>query len=142
MVKPDGVSRGLVSDITARFEKKGYKLIAAKLMMATKAILTEHYGHLVNKPFFPSLIDFMTSGPVFCMVWEGKGAVNAGRVILGATNPLDCAPGTVRGDFAIDIGRNVCHGSDSVESAEKEIANWFPEGVISYERAIHSCLYE
>ena len=84
----------------------------------------------------------MTSGPVFCMVWEGKGVVNAGRTILGATNPLASAPGTVRGDFAIDVGRNICHGSDSVESAEKEIAMWFPEGVISYERTMHSCIYE
>lgn len=124
-IKPDGVQRGLISKILARFEDRGYKLVGIKLVTPTESLLKEHYADLVSKPFFPSLLSYMTSGPVLATVWEGKDVVKQGRAILGATNPLQSAPGTIRGDFAIEVGRNVCHGSDSVESAQKEIGLWF-----------------
>ena len=92
-------------------------------------MLEQHYADLSSKGFFKGLIEYMSSGPVCCMVWEGLGAVKTGRVMLGATKPADSAPGTIRGDFAVDVGRNICHGSDSVENAEREVALWFPEGV-------------
>ncbi|KAI9220985.1 putative nucleoside-diphosphate kinase [Blastocladiella britannica] len=142
MVKPDGVARGLVGEIIKRFETKGYKLVALKMATPTQAHLEEHYSDLKTKGFFKGLIQYMLSGPVVCMVWEGKNAVKTGRVLLGATNPLDSAPGTIRGDFAIDVGRNICHGSDAVESAEKEIALWFPEGTAKYTKAVDSMIYE
>jgi len=124
-VKPDGVQRGLVGEIMARFEKRGYKLVAAKLCMPGKAHLEKHYSDLSSKPFFAGLVSYMNSGPIFAMVWEGKDVVRMGRKMLGATNPLDSEPGTIRGDYCIEVGRNVCHGSDAVESAKKEIDLWF-----------------
>ncbi|KAJ3310756.1 nucleoside diphosphate kinase [Blyttiomyces sp. JEL0837] len=136
MVKPDGVQRGLVGEIIKRFEAKGFQLLALKLTAPGRAHLEVHYADLKEKKFFPGLIDYMTSGPVVAMVWAGKNVVKSGRILLGETNPLTSLPGTIRGDFAIDIGRNICHGSDAVESAEKEIALWFPEGVQSYKRAV------
>ncbi|KAJ3028057.1 UNVERIFIED_CONTAM: nucleoside diphosphate kinase [Siphonaria sp. JEL0065] len=142
MVKPDGVQRGLVGEIIKRFENKGFKLVALKLVAPGKDHLEKHYADLKEKKFFPGLIQYMTSGPVVAMVWAGKGAAKSGRVLLGETNPLASLPGTIRGDFAIDIGRNICHGSDSPESAEHEIALWFPEGVQSYERAVDTWIYE
>ncbi|GAA5913659.1 hypothetical protein JCM6882_008712 [Rhodosporidiobolus microsporus] len=142
MIKPDGVQRGLVGEIISRFEKRGYKLAALKLTRPTRAHLEEHYADLSSKGFFKGLIEYMASGPVVAMVWEGKDAVKTGRVILGATNPLASAPGTIRGDYAIDVGRNVCHGSDAVESAQKEIALWFPEGVNEYAAMNASWVYE
>ncbi|KAL1628522.1 nucleoside diphosphate kinase Ndk1 [Neofusicoccum ribis] len=142
-VKPDGVQRGLVGNIISRFESRGYKLAAIKLVTPSKEHLEKHYSDLADKPFFPGLIAYMGSGPVAAMVWEGRDVVKTGRVILGATNPLASAPGTIRGDFAIDVGRNVCHGSDSVESAKKEIALWFkPEEVQTWTQANHTWIYE
>ncbi|SCZ96651.1 BZ3500_MvSof-1268-A1-R1_Chr4-4g07517 [Microbotryum saponariae] len=135
MIKPDGVNRGLVGEIIARFEKRGYKLVALKMVTASVEHLEKHYEDLKSKAFFPGLVKYMASGPVVAMVWEGKDAVKTGRVLLGATNPLASAPGTIRGDFAIDVGRNVCHGSDAVESAKAEIALWFPEGLNQYKLA-------
>merc|ERR1712183_1047890 len=127
-IKPDGVQRGLVGPIIQRFEQRGYKLVAIKLVTPGKEHLEAHYADLKEKPFFPGLLSYMLSGPIAAMVWEGRDAVKTGRVLLGATNPLASAPGTIRGDFSIDVGRNVCHGSDSVENAKKEIALWFKEG--------------
>lgn len=127
MIKPDGVQRGLVGEIIKRFEQKGFKLVALKMMQATEELLSEHYCDLVDRPFFPSLCEYMTSGPVVAMVWEGKDVVSTGRKMLGATNPSESSPGTIRGDFAIEVGRNVCHGSDSVDSANREIGLWFGE---------------
>ncbi|KAB2576713.1 putative nucleoside diphosphate kinase protein [Lasiodiplodia theobromae] len=142
-VKPDGVQRGLVGSIIGRFENRGFKLAAIKLTTPSKEHLEKHYADLADKPFFPGLIAYMGSGPVCAMVWEGRDVVKTGRVILGATNPLASAPGTIRGDFAIDVGRNVCHGSDSVESAKKEIALWFkPEEVQTWTQANHTWIYE
>ncbi|KAJ9102519.1 nucleoside diphosphate kinase [Naganishia vaughanmartiniae] len=125
MVKPDGVQRGLVGEIIGRFEKRGYKLVGLKMCAPGQQHLEQHYEDLKEKSFFPGLIKYMNSGPVVGMVWEGLDAVKTGRSILGATNPLQSAPGTIRGDFALAVGRNVCHGSDTVENAQKEIDLWF-----------------
>ena len=130
MIKPDGVQRGLVGEIIQRFEKRGCGLQALKLFQADEALLKTHYSDLVEKPFFPSLLAYMLSGPVTCMVWEGTNAVKMGRAMLGATNPQESLPGTIRGDYSIEVGRNICHGSDSVENAEKEIALWFTEAEV------------
>lgn len=111
-------------------------------MQPSRQMLEAHYADLSSKPFFAGLVEYMSSGPVVAMVWEGQGAVKTGRVMLGATKPSDSAPGTIRGDFAIDVGRNICHGSDSVESAENEIALWFPEGVTSWNSHSASWIYE
>ncbi|OIR57800.1 MAG: nucleoside diphosphate kinase [Amphiamblys sp. WSBS2006] len=128
MIKPDGVSRGLIGEVLGRFERKGYRLLGAKLFSASRELLAEHYAHLKDLPFFPEILDHMTSGPVFCCVFGGPAVVSYGRMILGATDPLKAAPGTLRGDFCLKAGENLCHGSDSVENAEKEIGLWFPEG--------------
>ncbi|KAI9933278.1 hypothetical protein ASPWEDRAFT_174434 [Aspergillus wentii DTO 134E9] len=142
-IKPDGVQRGLVGPILSRFENRGFKLAAMKLTSPSKEHLEKHYADLAGKPFFPGLITYMLSGPIVAMVWEGRDVVKTGRTILGATNPLASAPGTIRGDFAIDVGRNVCHGSDSVESAQKEIALWFkPEEISTYKQASAAWIYE
>ncbi|KAI8892204.1 nucleoside diphosphate kinase [Globomyces pollinis-pini] len=142
MVKPDGVERGLVGEIIKRFEQKGYKLCALQLLHPSKEHLEQHYGDLKSKPFFPKLVAYMLSGPVVGMVWQGKGVVLTGRKLLGETNPLASLPGTIRGDFCIDVGKNICHGSDSVESAENEIALWFPGGVKSFDRGLDRLIYE
>ena len=142
MIKPDGVQRGLIGDIVKRFEQKGFKLVAAKLYSPSRAHFEKHYEDLKGKKFFPSMIDYMITGPVFCMVWAGKGAVKTGRKMLGETNPADSLPGSIRGDFCIDIGRNICHGSDTVENAEKEIALWFPEGTNAWTSHSQSWIYE
>ncbi|KIK06475.1 hypothetical protein K443DRAFT_2962 [Laccaria amethystina LaAM-08-1] len=142
MVKPDGVQRGLVGKIIARFEERGYKLIALKLVQATEEHLENHYADLKGKAFFPGLIKYMASGPVVGMVWQGLDAVKTGRVMLGATNPLASPIGSIRGDYCLAVGRNICHGSDSVENAEKEIKLWFPEGVVQYTSALESWIFE
>ncbi|CAH0364080.1 unnamed protein product [Pelagomonas calceolata] len=142
MIKPDGVQRGLIGDIVKRFEQKGFKLVAAKLYSPSRAHFEKHYEDLKGKKFFPSMIDYMITGPVFCMVWAGKGAVKTGRKMLGETNPADSLPGSIRGDFCIDIGRNICHGSDTVENAEKEIALWFPEGTNAWTSHSQGWIYE
>ncbi|EEC47360.1 nucleoside diphosphate kinase 2 [Phaeodactylum tricornutum CCAP 1055/1] len=142
MIKPDGVQRGLIGEIIKRFEAKGFKLVAMKLTAPGKEHLEKHYEDLKDKKFFPGLIAYMTSGPVCAMVWEGKGAVKEGRKMLGATMPSESAMGTIRGDFCIEVGRNICHGSDAVESANAEIALWFPEGVCDWESASQPWVYE
>jgi nucleoside-diphosphate kinase len=129
MVKPDGVQRGCVGEIVSRFETKGFKLCALQLRSASAAMLSEHYSDLKSKGFFASLVDFMSSAPVVAMVWEGAGVVAEGRKMLGATMPSDSEMGTIRGDLCIDIGRNICHGSDSVESAAAEIGLWLSDDV-------------
>jgi len=142
MVKPDGVARGLVGEIIKRFENKGFKLIAIKMLQPDEQLVTKHYEEHIGKPFFPKILAYIMSGPVVGMVWQGKGVVAYGRIMLGKTNPLMSDPGTIRGDFGIDSGRNVVHGSDSVESAEREIKLWFPEGVVDYPRLIDNIIYE
>lgn len=128
MIKPDGVQRGLVGEIISRFERKGFKLIGLKLFQCPNELAEEHYKDLKSKPFFPKLIKYITSGPVVCMAWEGIGVVASARKLIGATNPLDALPGTIRGDFSLQTGRNVIHGSDSPENGEREIDLWFKEG--------------
>merc|ERR1719266_2432598 len=143
MLKPDAVQRGLVGDIIKRFEQKGFKLVALKMMHASEELLKEHYADLSKKPFFPGLVKYMNSGPVVPMVWEGNNVVKTGRVMLGETNPANSAPGTIRGDFCIDVGRNICHGSDAVESAKKEIALWFKdEELVKWDPITLSWVYE
>eukprot|EP00474_Spongospora_subterranea_P002428 CRZ02886.1 hypothetical protein [Spongospora subterranea] len=143
MIKPDGVQRGLVGQIIQRFESRGYFLAAMKLVKPTKQFAERHYSDLSSKPFFGSLTDFLSSGPVVAMVWQGKDAVKTGRNIIGATNPLASAPGTIRGEFCIDVGRNVIHGSDSVESAQKEIALWFADDeVVDWTPTVLAHIYE
>ncbi|KAM8825501.1 nucleoside diphosphate kinase 3 [Synchiropus picturatus] len=124
-IKPDGVQRRLVGEILRRFEKKGFKLVGLKLVQPSKDLLTEHYWDLRSRPFFNGLVSYMSSGPVVAMVWQGLDVVKTGRKMLGETNPADSLPGTIRGDFCVDVGRNIIHGSDSVESAQKEISLWF-----------------
>ena len=131
MIKPDGVQRGLVGDIISRFEKKGFKLVGMRMMAPGKEMFEKHYSDLSSKGFFAGLVAYAASGPVVAMVWEGHNVVASGRKMLGATRPDDSAPGTIRGDFCIDVGRNVIHGSDSVESANKEIDLWFGQDMLT-----------
>eukprot|EP00285_Hemiselmis_virescens_P008837 CAMPEP_0173391296 /NCGR_PEP_ID=MMETSP1356-20130122/18135_1 /TAXON_ID=77927 ORGANISM="Hemiselmis virescens, Strain PCC157" /NCGR_SAMPLE_ID=MMETSP1356 /ASSEMBLY_ACC=CAM_ASM_000847 /LENGTH=143 /DNA_ID=CAMNT_0014348887 /DNA_START=41 /DNA_END=472 /DNA_ORIENTATION=+ len=143
MIKPDGVQRGIVSQIIQRFEQKGFKLVAMKMTCASEELLKTHYADLSSKPFFPSLVEYMKSGPVVPMVWEGDGVVKAGRVLLGATKPSDSLPGSIRGDLCIDVGRNICHGSDAVESAKHEIGLWFkPEELCNWTSHSEKWVYE
>ncbi|KAL9060969.1 MAG: hypothetical protein Q9162_000413 [Coniocarpon cinnabarinum] len=142
-IKPDGVQRGLVGPIISRFEQRGYKLIALKLVTASKEHLEKHYADLSDKPFFKGLVAYMGSGPICAMVWEGKDVVKQGRNMLGATNPLASNPGTIRGDYAIEVGRNICHGSDAVDSAKKEIELWFGDKeVVQWKSAQEGWVYE
>merc|ERR1719412_2380535 len=132
-----------MGEIIERFETRGFKLVGMKFMLASEDLLKTHYSDLSKKPFFPELIRYMTSGPVVPMVFEGLSAVKQGRTMLGATNPKDSAPGTIRGDLCIDVGRNIIHGSDSVESAEKEIGLWFSkEEITSWRSAQTEWVYE
>jgi nucleoside-diphosphate kinase len=125
MVKPDGFKRGLVGEIISRFERKGLVLAEGKVMTVSRELAERHYSEHREKPFFGELVDFITSGPVFAMVWEGPDAVKNARSIIGKTNPADAAPGTIRGDFGLVVDYNVVHGSDSPESAEREIGLFF-----------------
>ena len=125
MIKPDGVQRGLVGDIIQRWEKRGFKLVGLKMLSVTRDHAEKHYDDLKERPFFAGLCDFICSGPVVAMVWEGDNVVAQSRTMIGATKPSASNPGTVRGDFAIDVGRNVIHGSDSVDNGKKEIELWF-----------------
>lgn len=125
MVKPDGVQRGLVGEIVSRFEKKGFRLVGAKLMNVSREQAETHYGEHKERPFFGELVDFITSGPVFAMVWEGDNVIATARLMMGKTNPQEAAPGTIRGDFAAFLSKNVIHGSDSPESAKREINIFF-----------------
>ncbi|QQK79863.1 nucleoside-diphosphate kinase [Salicibibacter cibi] len=125
MVKPDGVKRQLIGEIVSRFEKRGYLLTDAKIMTISRETAENHYGEHSDKPFFGELVDFITSGPVFAMIWEGENVVENARTMMGATNPKDAAPGSIRGDYAVNVGQNIIHGSDSTESAEREIGLFF-----------------
>ncbi|URT69598.1 nucleoside-diphosphate kinase [Cytobacillus firmus] len=127
MVKPDGVQRNLIGEIVSRFEKKGFQLVGGKLMSISQELAEEHYGEHKERPFFGELVDFITSGPVFAMVWEGENVIATARQMMGSTNPKDAAPGTIRGDLGITVGKNVIHGSDSPVSAEREIGLFFKE---------------
>ncbi len=143
MIKPDGVQRGLVGLSIARLEQKGLKLVAARLEELPELRVMEQYREHVQKPFFSGLKRYIMSGPCMLMVFEGKGAVAVVRTLIGATNPAEACPGSIRGDFGLDIGRNVIHASDSVESAKREIAIHFsPDAIADYVRIDEPVLYE
>ena len=125
LVKPDAFERALSGEVIARFERKGLRIAALKSMVASEAIANEHYAEHAERPFFGELVDFITSGPIVAMVLEGEEAVKAARQVIGATNPLEAAPGSIRGDFAIATGTNMVHGSDSAESAAREAGLFF-----------------
>jgi nucleoside-diphosphate kinase len=142
-IKPDGVQRKLIADIIRRYESKGFTLVGLKLMMVSAALAEQHYAEHKERPFFRGLVEFITSGPVVAMVWEGDGVVAAARKIIGVTNPLASEPGTIRGDLGISIGRNIIHGSDAVDTAQREIALWFKnEELVSWQPTLTSWLYE
>lgn len=142
-VKPDGVQRQLVGEIIRRFETKGFTLVGLKLMHVSRELAEQHYDVHRERPFFSSLVDFITSGPVVAMVWEGDGVVASARKIIGATNPLTAEPGTIRGDFGVSIGRNLIHGSDAIETARREVSLWFKdEELVSWQPSITAWLYE
>jgi nucleoside-diphosphate kinase len=142
-IKPDGVQRGLISEIIGRFEKKGFKLVGMKFMMVSRELAEQHYAVHKERPFFAGLVDFIISAPVVAMVWEGDGVVAAGRKIIGATNPLTSEPGTIRGDLGVSIGRNLIHGSDAVETAQQEVALWFKaEELADWTSTVNPWLYE
>ncbi|MDQ0192987.1 nucleoside-diphosphate kinase [Paenibacillus wynnii] len=137
MIKPDGVQRGLIGRIVARLEDKGFKLVAAKLLTVTEQQAKRHYAEHEGKDFFPELVSFITSGPVFAMVWEGDEVVTLSRMLIGKTKVGDALPGTIRGDFASHTPLNLIHGSDSPESAKREISNFFtPEELAQYQKDI------
>ncbi|MDX1976945.1 MAG: nucleoside-diphosphate kinase [Pseudanabaenaceae cyanobacterium bins.68] len=142
-IKPDGVQRQLVGTIIQRLEAKGFKLVGLKMMQVSRELAEQHYGEHREKPFFPGLVNFITSGPVVAMVWEGKGVIASSRKMIGATKPLEADNGTIRGDFGIDVGRNIIHGSDSLANSDREISLWFkPEELQAWQPAVATWLYE
>lgn len=145
MVKPDGVQRGLIGEIVSRFEGRGLKLVGAKFMQIDEELAHDHYGEHEGKPFFDGLVDFITSGPVMAMVWEGQDATRQVRTMMGETDPAESAPGTIRGDFGLDLGRNVIHGSDHEDEGanEREISLFFDDDeLLDYDRVDETWLYE
>ena len=143
MVKPDGVQRGLVGEVIRRIERRGLKILAMRMNTISPDLAKKHYAEHAQKPFFKSLIDFITSGPSVSMVVEGRNAVSVMRAINGATNPVNAATGTIRGDFALDTGRNIVHASDSVESAKREIGIHFSDSeIVEYSRVDEAWVYE
>ncbi len=143
LVKPDGVQRGLIGEVIARLERRGLRLVAAKFMRVSRELAETHYAIHKGKPFYDSLIRYITSAPVMAMVWEGPNAIAAVRQTMGATRPTEAAPGSIRHDFALEVGRNLTHASDTVENGEKEVALWFkPEELVSWERANDPWIFE
>lgn len=143
MLKPDAVQRGLVGEIINKFEKKGFKLVALKMLQVDRALAEEHYQEHKGKNFFEPTVKYIMSSPVIAMVWEGKNVVSLAREMMGATNPAKASPGSIRGSYAMDISRNVIHGSDSVESAQREISLYFrPEEILSFSKAGEEWLSE
>ena len=143
LVKPDGVQRGLIGEVISRLERRGLKLVGIKLMQVDDALARQHYGEHVDRPFFGGLVDFITSSPVVAMAWEADNAVEAVRNTMGQTNPTTSPLGTIRGDLALDIGRNLVHGSDSPESAVRELGLFFSAGeLLDYARANDSWIKE
>ncbi|MBS2969412.1 nucleoside-diphosphate kinase [Metabacillus sp. KIGAM252] len=142
MVKPDGVQRQLIGEILQRFERKGFQLAGAKLMQISQELAEEHYGEHKGKSFYNELVEFITSGPVFAMVWQGENVIETSRQMMGKTNPKEALPGTIRGDYGVIVGKNIIHGSDSPEAAEREIGLFFkPEELVGYEKLMNSCIY-
>jgi nucleoside-diphosphate kinase len=143
LIKPDAMQRGLAGEILARLERRGLRVAGLKLLQVDRALAERHYGEHVGKPFYEGLVAYITSCPIVAAVFEGTSAVDTVRTTMGKTNPREAAPGTIRGDFGLEIGRNLIHGSDSLESAGREIALFFrPEELLSYERAIDRWVFE
>jgi nucleoside-diphosphate kinase len=143
LVKPDGVQRGLMGEIIGRFERRGLKLMGMKFLQMSRALAEEHYGVHKERPFYNDLVNYIVSGPIVAMVWQGKDAIAAARETMGATNPVAAAPGTIRGDLGMEIGRNLVHGSDSSENAVKEVNLFFDEAeLVSWERVTDSWIRE
>ncbi|XP_072423835.1 nucleoside diphosphate kinase B-like [Chiloscyllium punctatum] len=142
-VKSDGIQRGLIGEIIHRLEKKGFKLIAMKMVKPTEEMAKQHYIDLKDKPFYSGLCKFTAAGPFVAMCWEGQSIVKVVRDMMGETNPVDSKPGTIRGDLCVQVGRNIIHGSDSLETAKKEVALWFkPEELIEWKSCMEGYLYE
>jgi len=143
LVKPDGVQRGLIGEVISRLERRGLRLVAAKFMAVNQELAETHYAIHKGKPFYDGLIRYITSAPVMAMVWEGPNAVAAVRQTMGATRPTEAAPGSVRHDFALEVGRNLTHASDTVDNSEQEVALWFKEGeLVSWERSNDQWIFE
>jgi len=143
LVKPDGVQRGLVGEVISRLERRGLRLVGAKFMQVSQELAETHYAIHKGKPFYAGLIRYITSSPVMAMVWEGPNAVAAVRQTMGATRPTEAAPGSLRHDFALEVGRNLTHASDTVENGEKEVALWFqPAECVEWERAVDPWILE
>jgi nucleoside-diphosphate kinase len=143
LVKPDAVQRGLIGEVILRLERRGLRLVAAKFIAVSDELAKTHYAIHKGKPFFDGLIQYITSAPVMAMVWEGPNAINAIRQTMGATRPTDAAPGSIRHDFALEIGRNLTHASDTPENGAKEVALWFnPDELITWDRAIDQWVFE
>jgi nucleoside-diphosphate kinase len=143
LVKPDGVERGLIGEVTSRLERRGLRLVAAKFMQVSKELAETHYAIHKGKAFYEGLISYITSAPVMAMVWEGPNAVAAVRQTMGATRPTEAAPGTLRHDFALEVGRNLTHASDEPTNAEKEVALWFkPEELVNWTRDVDRWIFE
>ncbi|WP_416826737.1 nucleoside-diphosphate kinase [Ectobacillus polymachus] len=142
MVKPDGVQRNLIGEIVSRFEGKGFQLVGAKLMQVSKETAELHYAEHKERPFFGELVSFITSSPVFAMVWEGENVIATARQMMGKTNPSDALPGTIRGDFGVTVSKNIIHGSDSPASAEREIGIFFnKEELVEYTKIVNQWIY-
>ena len=142
MVKPDGVQRGLVGNIIQRFENKGLRLVGLRQLTPSLELAESHYAVHSERPFYSGLIEFITSGPVVAMAWTGVDAISVARNIIGPTNGREATPGTIRGDFAMDIGHNIIHGSDGEDTAAFELGLWFPDGIIEWTRDAESQIYE
>mgnify|MGYP000167213516 FL=1 len=142
MIKPDGVQRGLIAEILGRFERKGLKLVGLKSVVPSQETAEAHYEVHSERPFYPGLIKFVTSGPVVCMAWSGKDAITVARTLIGSTNGREATPGTIRGDFGMDMGFNMIHGSDAAETAAFELGLWFPEGLMEWDQTITTWVYE
>lgn len=132
MVKPDGVQRSIIGEVISRFEKKGFQLVGVKLMHISQELAETHYGEHKEKAFFGELVKFITSGPVFAMVWEGENVISVSRQMVGKTNPQEALPGTIRGDYGLIVDKNIIHGSDSPESAEREISLFFESEELTF----------
>ncbi len=143
LVKPDGVQRGLIGEVIARFERRGLRLVAAKFIQVSDALAATHYAEHKGKPFYDGLLAYITSAPVMAMVWEGSNAVAAVRQTVGSTKPVEAAPGTIRHDFALEVGRNLIHASDKPETGEREVALWFKaEELVDWKRAVDQWVFE
>ena len=143
LVKPDGVQRGLIGEVIKRLERRGLRLVGAKFMSVSQELAETHYGIHKGQPFYEGLIQYITSAPIMAMVWEGPNAIAAVRQTMGSTRPTEAAPGSIRHDFALEVGRNLTHASDTVENGEKEVELWFkPQELVTWGRSVDPWIFE